>query len=1386
MIRFYIIFLIQFLVLSITTGVLAQNNTSQFTPLTKYGMNEGISHYGVTTLLEDHNGFIWLGTYNGLDKFNGYDFTSFRNNDYERILTSNKIRALYQDDQKNIWIGTENGLNIYLYDQQKFKVIEANTLGIKNDKPFIIAKILSIQDYIVCITEYEGILLFNKKTYQLERSHYVEAIEKSFQFVSDAITLDNEILLVSTTKGLLAYNIKEDRHRFVLTESIGASRGLAIDCDNNIYIVDYNGINHVTTQKNGEHYSFNFQKTIFPTTRFLNIEASSDGSLWCGMLSRGCALIRDPAKLPNNIKFSEITPEHYLDIGRVSDFLPNDDKFNKVWISSFSDGLLVFDKNASAFKYSDLNTAELRGQNFTNKILEGCVWDKDHVLLCSYLRGLVYFNTTTGEIDPLPKEFNSSPVNLNNAAVVKDNKGGKWLRFTKGKGKWYYQPANETKKWIQVSKNGRPNKHFSKLNKVVVDKYGYYWLAAKIGLFRILMSEQGVVEYIEKLDSNPNVNLSDANNIKTLHIDSASNNVWVGTNLNGLLLIENDPSLSMNTMNIQQYNYDAEKDENSEIPSNHVSNIIALPNNKLCIGLEGKGICIIDKVSNGKLEYRNYSEKDGLDNNVVKKIVFDGNNNLWITTDKGLNQFDITTNTFKTFASEDGVKAYAFENVGFKQSDNRIVFAAGNGICYFNPTKIKIEKPLPKFTFGEMVLFNQKVSVNDTINDRVLLDKPLNEQKGITLKYDENVFSIELLLLHYSNPSIFKVKYRLLPQDKEWIETTSETKNASFNGLPPGKYTLEAMASNSKDKWTAPIRLDIRIDPPLWKTPLAYILYILSIIGIVYIIIRFMLNHTHLKHELEIEHIERLRIDELNKTKERIFMNISHEFRTPITLIRGPIQMLLNMFKSNQDAFVHLDLIQRQSNKMLQLVNQVQDFQKAEQSVLKLKTANFDFTDLIMDIKKDFDHLAELQSKKLIIEGDANQLFITADRYKLEIVLNNLLNNAFKFTKEGDTIKIVYGHDENALFFKVEDTGIGVKAEELPYVFDRYYQTENSNTYSIGSGIGLAFSKRLVEMHFGKIGIDSTLNKGTTFTVTLPVKVNCTEQLNEVRIKDILEKESDEEKQKIMPNSLELPSYLMDESLKELNVFYVEDNEELRTFVYSVFKDYFNVTCFVNGQECLDKLEDEWPDLIISDILMPELNGLELCQKIKSDIRTSHIPVILLTSRSSVDDQVKGLEVGADFYISKPFDMKHLIATSQMLLKNRKQLRERFQIDFPIEVEKKSTSKDDAIFIEKFYELIEENLENEDIDMNVFAKGLYLNRTTFFQKVKAITNYTPYELLKIYRLKKAAELLVQENLPVADVCVRTGFKNRTHFSRMFKEYYGVSPSKYGKKVAEKA
>ncbi|KXX66854.1 two-component regulator propeller domain-containing protein [Flammeovirga sp. SJP92] len=1326
--------------------------------LNAYSMPQGLSHYGVTSLLEDHNGLLWVGTFDGLNSYDGFEFKTFRN---VKNLNSNRIRSLFQDEDHKIWIGTGHGLSNFDYSTQHFESVYLTQTkkGVKTGP--IIRQVSKFKHYILCTTEKQGLLFFDPKTNKLKNNIALSESVIAYK----ALPLDNNNLLVATSRGLYKVNYPNRTKTLIEGTRIDKYLDIVKYDDHRYYCVANNGLVIMDYSKDSIQ-----SKHILIHQKFQTIHIDASKNIWLGHKELG--IYKTTKEELDNIGRRAILEKEIYPIYRVSTMISNEK--GNFWAGSFRKGLYHLPTKKYNFKYSNLKSNNQPGE-WSNHVLNLQKWTDTNVLINVHFRGILNFNTQTNSIESLPphiQDLDGKP----NSSLILDNKGG---QFLKKQGKltriFYYTEA--LKKWVPLISKLTPEFASIKMKGVALDKYGYHWMACSEGLYRLKLSKEGKIEDIQFMEVYKGFLSKEIKDVRCIYEDPKYNFIWVGTRHDGLIRINNNPKRDLNKMRKVQFVHNPEN--KYSISNNFVSSILRLENGELWVGTEEGGLCLVEN-SQLACVFKSFKEKDGLDNNIVKSILPDKQNRLWITTNKGLNAFDLKTRKFRNYTIGDGVPISPFEPSSAILRNDELIFSGGNGVLYFDPNQIHEEDEMPNLLLGDFRLFNTKVNVLDTLDDQVVLQKGLNETEKIELNYDQNVFSFEIISLHYSNKKGNLIRYRLLPQEEEWVTTASEVKWASFNGLPPGKYVFEVAVSNSKKEWSPSKKIEIVIHPPYWKTPLAYLIYIVLIALILIVVIRVILKMNKIEHDLQIEQMDKERIDELNKTRTRMFMNIAHEFRTPLTLISGPLQVLIKIFESNNDAYKHLSLIESQSKKMFQLVNQVQDFQKAEQSLLKLKITSFDFTALINEVKKGFDQMAEHTERKFEVIGEANQLFVLADRQKLEIVLNNLLNNAFKFTKTGDKITLTYGIEKDQLVFSVNDTGAGIKPKDLPYVFERYYQSEDVNTATVGSGIGLAFSKRIVELHYGSISVESKVKESTTFKVILPVEVSLEDTFNEERLQEILTLETDDEKQRTLPKGIELPESLKDETLKELNVYYVEDNKDLRDFVHSSLSEYFNVTSFVNGRQCKEAVEEEWPDLIISDILMPELNGLELCKGIKADIRTSHIPVILLTSRSSVDDQVSGFESGADAYISKPFDLKHLIATAQMLLKNRRQLRERFRIDFPVEVEKKNNNKSERVFMEKLYALMEKHLDDEELDINIFIKELHLNRTHFYQKVKSITNYTPYELLKLYRLKKAAEMLVNEKLTVSEVYLRTGFKSRTHFSRMFKEHYGITPGKYGK------
>ncbi len=1047
-------------------------------------------------------------------------------------------------------------------------------------------------------------------------------------------------------------------------------------------------------------------------------------------------------------------------------------------MGTFNKGLYRFDIEGNPFKHYSADQNQPYGIT-SNEVLHLSKYNWYQLFVSAHSGGVGLYNIKTDQFDPLPFSLTQNEIARTGITTI-DLRDNIWLRFAGNPG--ISRIPRGSKKIESVRFKDYPSFNRMPLHDVVDDQFGYLWFGGELGLYRMRMSKQNKPSKLEFIGEHEMIDSQSAMRIRRLYVDPHHNYLWVATKEDGLYRISTERNVSLADLEIKHYV--DEKGENI-FPSEFISSVVRLPNNDLWIGMERGGIAkLID--DDDEVKYVGFSEKDGLSNNVVKSILYDDDYNLWISTNIGLNKFNTKDNTFRIFKKEDGLPFEDFSNAGCKMKNGTMLFSGLNGFCYFNPKNVPDTEDLPLLDFGAFKLYNEVVLPGDTVGNRVLFDKRLNQIEEIVLNHDENVFSISVNSLHYSTPVNHYLRYQMLPINKEWIEVTSDQKEIHYNGLPPGEYTFRVMASNSLDKWTEPEILKIKIKRPYWFTPLAFILYFLLAGITVYLIIQVNLRMQSLRHNLEIEHLEKEKGKEVNAAKLRFFSNISHEIKTPITLISGPVNVLAERFKHHPDVSEKLNIVRRQSRKISQLVDQVHDFQRADANQLKMNLTVFNFDSFIKDIQDDFSFLAHNEGKTLKVERQEYDINVKADEDKISKVLNNLLSNAFKFTQREDEIVVDYYQHDNHLVVHVRDNGKGIDPKDLPHIFERFFQSQKmKKEYSGGSGIGLAFSKRLVEMHYGFIEAESVEGQGTTITVKLPIITEETVESQLLAEERVLSSEKNFVKNHVDDDKSKLKHIKVDEALKEAQIFLVEDNTDMRLFVEETLSNFFKVKTFVNGKECLDALEEEWPELIVSDVLMPEMNGFELTRAIKSDIKTSHIPVILLTACTVIDDQIKGIREGADAYIMKPFDIEHLVTRITSLLGARSKLRERFEANLPLQLKKEDEGAQDMIFLEKLYQLMNDNLSNLELDLNQFARELYLNRTHFYQKVKALTNQTPYELLKSYRLKKAAELLVNEKLPVNEVIDATGFKSRSHFIKSFKERYNTTPGKYAQGIQEK-
>lgn len=1347
----------------------AENKTIKFSQ--QLTIDKNLSDNGVTSIFEDSRGYLWISTYDGLNRYDGYEFKVYKNSIKNKILSSNRIRTIAEDKKNNLWIGTDNGISIYNYCDDNFSNIYSNKNTTGEYKGPIVRKIVMNKDndLIVCTSVDEGLLIFkNNYSFISQIIPPNKLADKAAEFF-DGIALDESNYLFLTTVGLVHFNIKTEQFLLVYSRRMKKHGALLKLNDSTLLTTLDKGLGVFKVSKQSENYSIELLRTELPEYDFRGASVDVLGGLWLGVANLGVLQVDNVNALVKGDSFQ--TKIFTKRNGRIRTSCVTTSARSGCWVGSFDKGIMRFNLKDKAFKTYNPNV-DYGLDRLKNNISHIAAIDDKRVLLCAGTSGLVLLNTETDKFEPLPAELSTRDTKTISSVFV-DSEQSYWVYLDRNKFGRIRKGTNTIEE-INLSEN--VNNSFESARIITEDKFGNIWLGSINNVYKISLNSKREIINVDILKNNPFCKNAKISKFRCIYQDPKYDFIWIGSDTDGLFRISLVENQSLNDAHVEHFTHQANNEES--ISHNFVSSILRLPNNELWIGTEGGGICMVVN-SPTKPKFIAYGEEQGLSNNVVKTLMYDDDNNLWIGTNVGLNRLNINDMNFRSFRSEDGLPFEDFMYASKRLNNGCMLISGQSNLCYFYPNNVLDKEMLPQLIISNFKIQNKEISPGDTVNNRVLLERPINNLDEILLKYDENVFSFQLTSLHFATLENHYLKYQLFPVNKDWIKVPSNQRSINYNGLQPGQYELRVMASNSLNEWTAPQTLKITIKPPFWLTPWAFIMYIVLVALIIYSILYYILRMNKLSHKLEIEHLEKETVKEVNDAKLQFFSNISHEIKTPLTLITGPLNLMSERYKGNVDLFNKLKIVQRQSKKIAQLIDQVHDFQRSDANKLKMNYSLFNFNNFVQELLTDFNFLAVTENKKLELRGGATSVYVSADKDKIEKIINNILNNAFKYSKVNDLITIAYKVSNKELQLSVTDTGNGISEDDLPHIFERFYQSKHKHSaYTGGSGIGLAFTKRLVEMHYGYIDAQSQINEGTTIKVKLPIVVDKPEGSLDETENHILANEKAFNDSNVEMDSLESASIEVSGNFSEARVFFAEDNTDMRQFVSGFLSSFFKVTAFANGKELVDALQNQWPDIVLSDVLMPEMNGFELCKYIKSDVKTSHIPVVLLTACTTIEDQLKGLNEGADSYIKKPFNVQHVVTRIETLLQNRKQLRERFQIDFPLTINNTENNNKDIAFLEKLYALMEENLDNSELDMKNLARKLYLNRTHFFQKVKELTNNTPYQLLKEYRLKRASEMLVNNKATVNEVFMMTGFKSRSHFSRHFKSKYNTTPGKY--------
>ncbi|OGU36963.1 MAG: hypothetical protein A2315_09230 [Ignavibacteria bacterium RIFOXYB2_FULL_35_12] len=802
----------------------------------------------------------------------------------------------------------------------------------------------------------------------------------------------------------------------------------------------------------------------------------------------------------------------------------------------------------------------------------------------------------------------------------------------------------------------------------------------------------------------------------------------------------------------------------------------------------------LDRLERSTGNFIHLTIKHGLASDNIRGILEDEHGNLWLNTPKGISKFDPETNKFKNYDVSYGLDlpADVYYGIGCKTKNGEMYFPGAKGFTRFHPDSIKDNPFIPPIVITSFKKF----------------DKPSPYSNEIHLPYYENFISFEFAALSYIIPERNQYAYMMEGLDRDWVYSGTR-RYASYPNLDPGEYVFKVKGSNNDGIWNETgTSISIIISPPWWKTTWAYILYSVLILSIIYITWKMQVRRIRMSHEYEMSQFEAQKLHEVDEIKSRFFTNISHEFRTPLTLILGPIKQIIERTKEEKTK-EDLKVVHKNANRLLGLVNQLLDISKLESGGMKLQTAPRNIVSLLKALTLSFTSYAERKRITLKFNSSEDEIIAYIDKDKIEKIITNVLSNAFKFTPEGGRIGIsisqgvansplergtkacppLAGVCKNAEI-KITDTGIGIPSEKLPKIFDRFYQVDGSHTREQeGTGIGLSLTKELVELHKGTIEVESEAGKGTTVTISIPLGKE------HLKPEEICEKEADKDKdydkeedelvvdveEEIQRKEHEKIGFKIFEKESLPILLIVEDNSDVRNYIKNNLNKDYRILEAVDGEDGWNKSIKQIPDLIVSDVMMPNMDGFKLCEKLKSDERTSHIPVILLTAKAALQDKVEGYEIGADDYIMKPFETSELSARILNLIKQRERLHEHFKKLGIIEFEEQKITSLDKKFLQKVFEIINQNISDPMLGVELLMERLAISRSVLYRKIISLTGEPPGELIRRLRLNKAAKLIEQKYGNLSEIALEVGFSNPARFSESFKKQFGISPSHYEQK-----
>ena len=1349
-----ILFMVLFLTGQIVYAQFNKTTNDDFTNLKNYAtntysINSGLPSKSTTCAIKDRNGFLWVGTQNGLCRFDGYQFKTFINVPGDSTsITNNYINAITEDKKGRIWVGTLDGLNLLDPLTEKFKRFNHQDQvpgSLSNNK---IWALLADRDNNIWVGTDDGF------------DRFIEQKQSFEVFQPDASN-------PSAIKGKSVNAIIEDRA-------------------NNLWLGNWSG--GLNRFNKGTKKFVNFPQPQMANDKNPNdvwsLCLTEDGNIWVGTYWKGLFKF----DVHSNKFTAYPSPEkasygvfRILDLGNHLMVLGCNDNFywfnssNNKWqqinkLNSFQQAGLYQDENGIIWICSMEGLTKIDRQQYKFTFLP-FQQEKRWVKSILYKDNAAWLGTNNGlMVVRLDNGTSHTFIHSDNLQSIGNSSINKLYLDTKGK-LWdltefgFDEHDDKSGKFTHHAHHSSLGSFFNEdvFRDILEVNPGEYWLATDAGLKVYHQATGNFTHYFNQKGKPYTL----SNNHLYCLLKDDNNNIWIGTEGGGLNRFDRSSK--------RFYNYLAGDKASGSISNNDIHNIFMDSHKNVWICTQD-GLNQYIKSSN---TFRVYSKANGFASNVFKQMVEDKKGNLWIVTETGVSCFNPVTREVANFDEGDGIFANA---VICKVNDHQILLGGNKGLVSFDPLSINYNKSAPPVYFSDLQVFNKSVKVGNNSPLKV----PLQSAKDIVLNYSQSVFSIEYVALNYTHTEKNNYAYKLDGFDKRWNYVGAQRK-ATYTNLSPGTYTFRVKASNNDGVWNEVGKsLVIIITPPWYFTWWAYLIYASIFGAAVYGYIFYNNRQAKLKYEVKLAHIETEKEKELHEKKLSFFTNISHEFRTPLTLIINPLKEILYTGGNDVDH-QNLNTINRNARRLLSLVDQLLLFRKADADADELKLAKINVADLSHEVFLCFAHQAN--SKKICFEYVCNEgdIEIIADREKIEIVLFNLLSNAVKFTEPGGRVEMVVSQSEYNVHIQVRDSGCGISQAAGDKLYHKYYQEYQQNTLTKGGlGIGLYLVKSYTEQHGGQVNYESEAGKGTVFNLELPKEYAHFESAAIIADKpgrsvffNELMGEETEIKLSLGANSPKLESSEITSDFKSMLI--IEDNKEISAYIKQVFIAEYIVYEADNGDYGLKMVRELMPDIVISDVMMPGISGIELCTRIKEDPNLCHIPIILLTAITSPEIKLKGIEGGADDYISKPFEKDILIARVKGILKTRNNLQRYFFNEITLKSNNLKISQEYKEFLDKCLAIVEQHLSDRDFSIKVLAAEIGMSHSNVYRKIKSISGQSANGFIRFIRLRKAAELFLTTDSTVAEAAYKVGLNDLKHFREQFSKLFGLNPSDYIKK-----